>query len=244
VPRRGEVLEIADAHRDALAAVGLETLADYFESPAVESVRLLPDRENVRIEAGGEVYFGKRLPRSHVGDARRERRMLRVLREAGFPVPELAVYGEGERGGLVLTARLPGAPLDDLLREGRVPPEEQREVARRLGELVRRFHAAGFWHRDLYLCHVFAARTDDGWSLGLIDVSRVGHRRWPRSRWFVKDVAALWHSLPRERVRPAVVGEFLRGYRDRRRGLGTRRFLRRVLLKARRMARHAPRWPG
>ena len=57
-----------------------------------------------------------------------------------------------------------------------------RALARDLGALVRRMHELGFWHRDLYLCHVFAAREGGGWRLTLIDLARVGRKARPRWR--------------------------------------------------------------
>ena len=41
----------------------------------------------------------------------------------------------------------------------RLSPAQRRTLAVRLGELTRRFHQAGFVHRDLYLCHVFVPTT-------------------------------------------------------------------------------------
>jgi hypothetical protein len=73
-----------------------------------------------------------------------------------------------------------------------------------LARFVARFHRTGFVHRDLYLSHVFLAAGRGGHSLEdyvLIDLQRVFRPRLRRSRWRVKDLAALAWSTP-----PAVVG--------------------------------------
>ena len=124
-----------------------------------------------------------------------------------------------------------------------MPDAAQRMLARDLGALVRRMHRLGYWHRDLYLCHVFAEETGDGFALSLIDLGRLGHRARPRKRWFVKDLAALWHSTP-EGVPPRLALRFLARWLDAHGVRGRserRRWLRAVRRRARRMAAHAPR---
>ncbi len=244
---RRHLLTVRDEHREALRSAGLRTFADFLEHPEIESVRRLPDRENVRVVAEGKTYFGKRVDVRHLAVVEREWRGLQAFRREGLPGPSPAAIGtDPVDGGFVYTAQVPGRPLDDLLREGRVPDAAQRRLARDLGALVRRMHGLGYWHRDLYLCHVFAEPIGDGFALSLIDLGRLGHKARPRKRWFVKDLAALWHSLPRETVRAATIGEFLRAYAgDAGRLRELRTLVRRVRRKARRMARHVPKWiPG
>ena len=107
-----------------------------------------------------------------------------------------------------------------------------------LGELVARLHAAGWYHRDLYL-HQVVVRPDG--ELCLFDLGRARRERRPRVRWFVKDLAALLASAP-----PAVTRaerlRFLAGWLT---GTGRapgelRPFARRVMAKAARLAAHAP----
>jgi tRNA A-37 threonylcarbamoyl transferase component Bud32 len=230
-------LIVRAAHREAFEGAGLASFRDFLESDAIESVRKLPDRENVRLVVGGRTYFGKRFDARHLLAARREWVRLVEFEREGLPGPEPAALGtDPVEGGFVYTAEVPGRPLDDLLREGAIASEEQPALARDLGALVRRMHELGFWHRDLYLCHVFAAREGGGWRLTLIDLARVGRKARPRRRWFVKDLAALRTSTPEGTVTPRAFVAFLRAYAGRR----SRRLERRVARKAARMARHVP----
>jgi tRNA A-37 threonylcarbamoyl transferase component Bud32 len=106
-------------------------------------------------------------------------------------------------------------------------------------DLVVRLHGQGFHHRDLYLQH-FLVRQGDG-VLVLIDVGRV--RRGRRSRWLVKDLAALLHSTP-ERVTSREKLHFAAGWLDARgiTGRGARRrWLRAIERKRARIAAHVPR---
>lgn len=106
--------------------------------------------------------------------------------------------------------------------------------------LVASLHERGWYHRDLYLQHVLVRRSDR--ALVLIDVGRARHERAPRERWFVKDLAAILHSTPAvvsARLRLRFLARYcaLRGIEGRK---AKRRWARRVVSKARRMAEHVP----
>ena len=118
-----------------------------------------------------------------------------------------------------------------------------RRLIVQVADIARRFHAAGFNHRDFYCCHFLVKETSpECFDVRLIDLQRVQRRRWFRRRWIVKDLAQLASMSPDDRVgcRDKVV--FLRAY------LGVRklrpqdkRLVRDVLGKAsliRRRARH------
>ncbi len=192
----------------------------------------------------------------------REWEMLRRCLLLGIPTPAPVAWGawgtaeapNGHGGTFVATAVVEGArPLDEVLAEWRALPAREARARRRavggaLAGLVRRFHGAGFTHRDLYLCHVLAAPSPEGaWAaprLTLIDLARAergapffGHR-------VVKDLAALEYSaaplVPRtERLR------WLRLYLGVPRSEpAARRIARAVLTKAARIARHEGRVGG
>jgi hypothetical protein len=78
---------------------------------------------------------------------------------------------------------------------------------------VRRFHAAGYNHRDLYCCHLFVREAAPGrFAMRMIDLQRVQHRRWLRRRWIVKDLAQLAWSVPRDRIQCTQKLAFIRRY--------------------------------
>ena len=132
-------------------------------------------------------------------------------------------------------------------RLGRCGTSERRELLARLRAEVSRLHAAGWFHRDLYLQHFVLsprpAREGGGERMVLLDVGRARRERRPARRWFVKDLAALLHSCPAavtnaERVR------FLRDWlaaRDEDERASRRSWSRSILTKARRLAAHEPR---
>jgi tRNA A-37 threonylcarbamoyl transferase component Bud32 len=179
--------------------------------------------------------------------ARREAESLRLLAQAGMPVPRALAWFEGRpRDGASALSALVMEHLEhrETLRElfTRAPPLEARARLVQLARLVGRLHAAGFYHRDLYLEHVVVTPERPG-GLALLDAGRVRRERAPRERWFVKDLAALLHSAPaalgaRARLR------FLVHYMDAR-GVSAprarRTFARAVVRKAARLAAHAPR---
>ena len=242
-------LRVEPAHRDALAAAGLVEFGDFLAGGgATEIVRRLPDRTNIRVETpDGAVYFGKRVPPHRIVDVFLEWRRLDEFRRAGLPGPPPAAVGtDPVDGGFLLTAEVPGRPLDDWLREGALDARERLRIATDLGRLVRRMHDAGFFHRDLYLCHVFAAREDDGsFRLSIIDLGRAGRAHRPRKRWFVKDLAALLHSVPEGIDDAAAAAAFVRAYTGQsEEARSVKGLVRRVQRKARRMARHVPKHDG
>jgi hypothetical protein len=120
-----------------------------------------------------------------------------------------------------------------------------RRLIVQVAEIARRFHAAGFNHRDFYCCHFLVKETSPGcFDVRLIDLQRVQRRRWLRRRWIVKDLAQLASMAPDDQVDCRGKILFLRTY------LGVRklrpqdkRLVRDVLWKLsliRRRARHKP----
>ncbi len=174
------------------------------------------------------------------------------LSSMGLPGMRLVAFGEkrrwdGRQESFLMTEELAGfTPLDRFLYE-RFPAAGRnvsaQETTRRdvrlerliyqLAEVVRKFHRAGWNHRDLYACHFFVRESMPGeYEIRLIDLQRVQHRRWFRRRWLVKDLAQLAWSIPAERVGCTLRMRFMKWY------LGVeklrpvdRRLIRRVLAK-------------
>jgi len=167
------------------------------------------------------------------------------LAEDGLPVPRAITFCEervfgGVRRSLVVMERVVHA---DTVRDRLAVLEarERRALCERVLEIVVRLHARGWYHRDLYLQHFVICA--DGGALVLLDVGRARRERRPRSRWFVKDLAALAHSAParvtaREKLRFAAAWLDAHGVRDREE---RRRWLRAIVAKRARMAARVPR---
>ena len=190
-------------------------------SPRLKVKRTLKDRTNAVLDAWVVKIT------ADPDEARREWENHRLMMAAGFRVPRPAFGGVLEDGrGLFATGRLEGQfPLDDLW--ARV---DRRRLVRAVADLARRLHACGLVHRDLYLCHLFAAPGDD--ALTLIDLARLEKTTSKRRR--VKDLAALVHSARGLWSRTDLL-------RALRRYGGDRKLAAAVLSKAARMGRHVPR---
>jgi tRNA A-37 threonylcarbamoyl transferase component Bud32 len=145
--------------------------------------------------------------------ARREFKMVEAFREAGLGVPEAVAMGERrllgfDRAAFLLTAELPGArALDDVLHEG-VATVQRRALFSAVAAYVRRMHAAGLVHRDLFAKHVLVTPMRDArWDVATIDLQRASKHDAPSPRARGRDLAALLVSLPpgvttpRERLR-------------------------------------------
>jgi heptose I phosphotransferase len=171
-------------------------------------------RQRWRIELDGQVFYLKRFMRPPLkrqwgrwreGRWRRstagvEWDNCRALKAAGVSAAEAAAFGEElagvrEQRSFILLREVPGQSLE------RWMPQHWRQMCRdfplcKLAELVARFHACGFAHRDLYLSHIFINDIKAGRPFALIDLQRVFQPRWRKLRWVVKDLAALHYSTP------------------------------------------------
>ena len=153
------------------------------------------------------------------------------LARDGIDVMRLVAYGQRLHGdglveSFVLTEELTGyEQLDHFVarrfaeRELRrtLPRDKEdaelRTLIRRVAGLARRFHAAGYNHRDLYCCHFFIREAEPGrFDIRLIDLQRVERRRRWRRRWIVKDLAQLAYSAPRDRIKCTHKMAFARHY--------------------------------
>ncbi len=119
-----------------------------------------------------------------------------------IPCVKPVAYGEElnrgrERRSAILLASVPGASLEHWVERAiRADRRSIRGVLAPLATLVARLHSCGYFHRDLYLSHVFFDPDSPDQPLHLIDLQRVvAPRRW-RRRWVVKDLAALSMSAP------------------------------------------------
>ncbi|MBN2578648.1 MAG: hypothetical protein JXB10_06615 [Pirellulales bacterium] len=182
-------------------------------------------RHHVRTWAGRwRARLGLQLPPTA---GRVEAENVGALSAAGVAVMRLIAYGEklhtdGFQESFILTEELEGfSELPRYIRRkfpavGERPAARDRDLTVLISELagiVRRFHGAGFNHRDLYGCHFFVKDLASGRrEIRLIDLQRVQHRRWFRRRWIVKDLAQLAWSAPRERIKCTHQMAFIKRY--------------------------------
>lgn len=157
------------------------------------------------------------------------------LLESFVLTEELAGYQQLDH---FLAQRFTELTRHDLRRRNRAE-KELGELIRRVADVARRFHAAGYNHRDLYCCHFFIREKTPGtFDVRLIDLQRVQYRTRRRRRWIVKDLAQLAYSAPRDRIKCTHKMAFMRYY------LGVaklrpcdKRLIRQALAKKRRMER-------
>ncbi|MDF1701336.1 MAG: lipopolysaccharide kinase InaA family protein [Planctomycetota bacterium] len=230
-------------YRERLAESGLRTLQDVVDQATC--IRDLRDRSNLELEAGALRIFVKREKRRR---SSREAEGIARAQQARVPTAEVVFRGvDPELGAFVGTLDLaPARPLDDLLREAVLSPREVRRVFAALADAVASLHDARLNHRDLYLCHVFARMDDDGAQVALIDFERLRkHRRLLGPR-VVKDLAAMFSSIPEGTTSKHHMARFLLRYM-RRRGIPRRGvypgLARRVRRTMARIQRHVPQTP-
>lgn len=246
--RGSSVLWLHPSYASSFRRAGLASVEDFLG--AGELLRRKGPKENRVLRLPGEepssplVFYLKIHRRGRGREGIREWDATRAVRAAGLPTPVPAAAGRCRHASFFCSAALDRAlPLDDLLRTRPPAPGPKRALAEDLGRLAARLHRAGLFHRDFYLCHVFA--TPDPAApprLHLIDLQRVLRPRVRSRRWAVKDLAALHYSSLAVTVSDLLRLRALRRYL-RERGWNTRlashrRLLRAVLRKSARIARH------
>ena len=177
-----------------------------------------------------------------------------LLAECSISVPRPLAYGRAQRRlgygrSFSLSEELPHADALERLLPRWTEVQSRYQMLRdkkaliaSLASLVRRLHANHYYHRDLYLSHIFLCRDRHGLErLSLIDLQRVFQPTINKGRWQVKDLSQLYYSA-RSYFTQTDALRFLRAYLDRKRlSPDDKRLIRRVRRKAARIARHAAR---
>jgi hypothetical protein len=217
-------------------------------------MREVPGRLTVRLDLGeGETFYLKRHTYPNA-DARmggvKEWKNILSLSAAGILCPEPVATGSGNLRGkpcsFLITRAVPGMPLDAYLRSRYSQPialhrlAEKRTLIQRLAAFARRFHLAGFHHKDFYLGHMYTpAQGIPDNRLYLIDLQRVGRARFFRRRWIVKDLAAMNYSATTDFTTAGDRLRFFFGYLGiSRLTPASKRLIRAILRKTERIRKH------
>lgn len=187
--------------------IGLDADAVFYH-PGIVVWRKLADRENCTLDAARADGTRVRLhvkrytaTRKNVTPAETEQGGYAALQRAGIPTVDVVGWGSVTDGrSFFVTLDLAGyEDAEKLVARGGATFESLLQPT---ADLAAKLHNAKLHHRDLYLCHFFAAAPAGGLRGGprpdvkLIDAARV--RRlgswFTRERWIVKDLAQFWYS--------------------------------------------------
>lgn len=151
-------------------------------------------------------------PSRNYSPAMQEATNLTWAQEQGLQVPDVVAVGEciGPCGGLqsVLAVEelhdmLPlheAIPLAASQLDAKTFAKWKRSLIKEIARLARLLHQKKYFHKDLYLCHFYIARTDTltipDWHnrVYLIDLHRLAHHRVASWIWQSKDLAQLLYS--------------------------------------------------
>jgi len=170
------------------------------------------------------------------------------LASSGINTPRTLFYGEQwggffEKRSFIITEKIPEAEslerkLPDCFKgPGTIEKLKlRRDFIAELAAFIRKFHETDYRHRDLYFSHVFYSDSGDFY---LIDLSRAFRPTVRRQRFRIKDIAQLYYSAPGKYFSRTDRLRFYMNYSGRNKLSGTdKAFIRKVICKARRMARH------
>ena len=170
------------------------------------------------------------------------------LAAAGINTPKTICYGEQwgvffEKRSFIITERIPNAEsLERKLPDCFNAPTTvenlklRRNFITQLASFVKKFHETKYRHRDLYFSHIFYGDRDNFY---LIDLARAFKPNLFAERFRIKDIAQVYYSAPGRYFSNTDRLRFYFAYRDR--GKLAERdkvFIRKVVNKAKRMARH------
>ena len=185
-----------------------------------EVFRDVPGRRTLRVVLGGKAYFVK----LHYGvgwseviknwlqfkwpviGATNEYEACRALFEEQIAAPRPAAFAVSSgsiaaRRSFVLCDELAGyTSLEDLTDDWTQQPPSPITRQRYLyavARFARKFHQAGFIHRDFYICHLLAddkALSRGDVSLAVLDLHRARRFAQVPRRWLKRDLAALLFS--------------------------------------------------
>ena len=233
----GNVLAMADC-APLLSANGLDTFEKIMAAKSEHFARRFPGRNTVRMELkspdGGATHavYLKRYEPNYLSawgfflrairwprmddEAGREWRKLHLMRAKGFNTATPIAMGQKKSGGVVtrsfvMTEEIRGGTSGDSYCRG-LDAAERRQFFAELAVLARRFHDAGFAHRDFYLCHFFVVPRERSREIFLIDLQRVFQPRLFRERWLVKDLGSLAYSALNAGATEADVLHFVKTY--------------------------------
>jgi KDO2-lipid IV(A) lauroyltransferase len=246
----------------------MDSFDTIFRCDAGELIRAVPGRSTRRIELAGTgnrsvpVYlkcydhtkhaafrrFLRRLGWARPADeASYEWRKIYRLRYHGFNTPDPIAVGREKRNGrvarsFVMTAEIAGGVGADDYLSG-LDAARRRQLVATLAELTRRFHESGFVHKDYFLGHIFVVPRDGKPEPVLLDLQRViGPGRF-RSRWLIKDLAALAYSALKLGVPRTDLMRFYRQYAQKQRLDETdKRRIRKILARTQRLMSRRPKY--
>jgi heptose I phosphotransferase len=185
-----------------------------------EVFRDVPGRRTMKVRIAEQSYFVKlhygvgwrevvknwlqfKIP---VIGARNEYEACVGLQRSGITAPLVAAFGESQgsiakRRSFVLCDVLKDyTSLEDVTNEWfDHPPAAQtrHRLLYAVARFARRFHQAGYIHRDFYICHLLGADHSldgDAIELAVLDLHRARHFQQIPARWLKRDLAALLYS--------------------------------------------------
>ena len=138
--------------------------------------------------------------------AKREYQALNHLSKYGVKCPEVRGFGlrglnPADSSSFLITKELHNTiSLEDFFFKRiheKLSFKDKKNLITKVASLIRRMHATGLNHRDLYLCHIHIQKNTDinEVDLSLIDLHRAQIRSEVPLRWLVKDLGGFIHSV-------------------------------------------------
>ncbi len=260
-------LVVVDHYRPLLQRYCLDSLDSLFKNEVgtlLSQPGISQWRERIRLvlndkEGNPKTFYLKRFRNPphkeyrEVGNARGARSVAAVewtwlwtLHQLKIPVAQPIAFGQEfehgkEKRSAILIEEVPGNSLEFWFDQwGKTDRQKIVKLIEPVADLVAGLHRNGFFHRDLYLCHIFYdPESPLEHALHLIDLQRVIKPIWRRKRWVIKDLASLNYSVPLQSLSTKDRIRWLKRYLE----VTTlspkdKRLLYRIIKKTQRIAKH------
>ena len=170
------------------------------------------------------------------------------LQKAGINTVETICYGWQlnqllEKRSFSVTKKIADSEsleqkLPSYVTDSQTPENKAKKAIfiNQLAKYIKKFHDAGFRHRDLYLCHIF---YDGDSTFSLIDLARIFKPTLLAKKYLIKDLTQLYYSSKASNFTKTDKLRFYFTYMDQK-SLTTRdkRIIAMIKNKALKMAKH------
>ena len=132
----------------------------------------------------------------HIKGAYHEWDAIAAFHNRKLPTMQPIAVAETEHGTCNLTLGITNyTRASEIFKQLKDKPDEPRkqDLIKKIAELAKNMHSAGFGHQDFYLVHMFIKEQNND-EFFLIDLQRLIIQKNLSKRWRVKDLAQLYYS--------------------------------------------------
>ncbi len=260
-----ESFQIDKSHQQNFAKTGLKSIDDIFNFSSGKNLHksgLASYKNRTEFEIDGRIFFMKRYSRPPISVQIKnwlchkkiitcgqiDFEISQKLKKSGINTVKTVCYGwelnkSLEKRSFSITEKIADSEsleqkLPNYVTGSQSPENRAKKITflNQLAKYIKRFHNAGFRHRDLYLCHIF---YDSDNTFSLIDLARVFKPTLLAKKYLIKDLTQLYYSSKASNFTKADKLRFYLAYMNQQSLTSKdKRTIAKIKIKAAKMAKH------